>query len=123
MLDGKPDQTGVSSTREIHGELYFVEWNGRVATGKVYTENGWRYTDETGAFYHNEFARIDGSLYYFVDGEFFKNGVFMHDNDLYYALWNGKIMTGGQFYIMASETNGLIIHGYHTFDSVGKMTK
>ncbi|MBQ2944220.1 MAG: phosphodiester glycosidase family protein [Ruminococcus sp.] len=121
MVDGMFDNTGVSATREINGEYYFVEWNGHVATGKVYTEKGWRYTDETGAFYNNEIAEIDGSLYYVVDGAFYTGGVFEFEGDLYYAMWNGKLAANDRIYLMAKDTNGLIIAGYHTFDAEGKM--
>ena len=121
MINGKANRTGVSSIREIDGEFYYVEWNGRVAVGKVYTELGWRYTDETGCFYNNEFTEIDGSLYYIVNGQFFKGGVFMVDGNLYYASWNGKIARDGKEYVDFNETNGLIIYGYHIFDENGKM--
>ena len=121
MINGKADRTDVSAIREINGEFYFVEWNGKVAVGKVYTELGWRYTDENGRFYNNEFVEIDGSLYYMVNGQFFNGGVFMIDGDLYYASWNGKVVRNGREYISANETNGLIIYGYHTFDENGMM--
>ncbi len=122
MVDGMFDNSGVSSIREIDGKFYFVEWNGRVATGKVYTEKGWKYTDETGAFYNEQFVTIDGALRYVVDGAFFTGGVFEVDGALYYAMWNGTIAVNGRYYIMANEANDLIIHGYHTFDESGKMT-
>ena len=121
MVHGQMDRTGISSIREINGAFYYVEWNGQVATGKVYTENGWRYTDETGRFYNNEFVEIDDSLYFIVNGEFFKGGVFMVDGSLYYASWDGKIARNGKEYVDIKETNGLIIYGFHTFDSDGKM--
>ena len=121
MVNGKPDNTGVSSIREINGEFYFVEWNGRVATGKVYTEKGWRYTDATGAFYNNELATVEGKLYFFVDGAFYTDGVFAYEGNLYYAAWNGVVATNGKVYISKEETNGIIIYGFHTFDADGKM--
>ena len=121
MVHGQMDRTGVSQIREINGEFYFVEWNGHVATGKVYTENGWRYTDETGAFYNEEFAVVEGKLYYMVNGSFYTGGVFEYEGNLYYAAWNGVIATDGKVYIAKNETNGLIIYGYHTFDEEGKM--
>ena len=122
MVNGKPDATGVSSIREIHGVFYYVEWNGHVATGKVYTELGWRYTDESGAFYNNEFATVEGKLNFFVDGAIYTGGVFAYEGNLYYAAWNGVVATNETVYIIAEEANGLIIYGHHTFDAEGKMT-
>ena len=130
MVNGKADRTGVSAVRLINGNLYYIEWNGKVASGKIYVEEqytngltkaGWHYTDATGRFYNNEFATINGNLYYMVDGAFFTGGVFQVDGSLYYAAWNGEIATNGKHYVDKAEANGLIIYGYHTFDADGKM--
>ncbi len=121
MVNGKPDNTGVSSIRSINGKSYFIEWNGRVAFGKIYTEDGVRYAGVDGAFYNNELVEIDGELYFMVNGEMFKGGVFSFNGSLYYAAWNGKLARNGKAYVSADEANDLIIYGYHQFDENGKM--
>ncbi len=131
LVNGKPANTGVTSMREVGGKLYYVEYNGVVATGKVYVESkyaaglastGWHYTDENGAFYNNEFVEMDGKLYYMVKGVPSKAGVFMVAGDLYYAdPSTGCVAVSTKLYIEDQYTNGNIVAGWHEFDAEGKM--
>ena len=122
MVNGRADNTGASSIRLINGAYYYVSWNGAVSVGKVYTAEGWKYTDETGRFYNDEFVEVDGKLYFFQDGSIAMLGVFMYEGNLYFAnTWNGTIARDGQAFVSDEASNGLIIYGYHTFDADGKM--
>ena len=130
MVHGQMDRTGTSEIREINDTLYYVEWNGHVATGKIYVSAnetndyvtaGWVYADETGALYNDEFVEISGTLYFMENGTPVKNGIFEFNGGLYYAMWNGTIARNGKFYITDKECNDLIIFGNHTFDANGKM--
>lgn len=122
MVNGRADNTGASAIRFINGAYYYVSWNGAVSVGKVYTADGWKYTDATGRFYNDEFVEIDGKLYFFQDGSIAMLGVFMYEGNLYFAnTWNGIIARDGQAYVSDEASNGLIIYGFHTFDADGKM--
>ena len=114
--------------REINGELYSLNSKGQVNIGTIYvTEAGSNglvtegncYTDETGRFYNNEFATIDGVNYYMVKGRPVtgQGGVKEIDGDLYYVSWKGTILTGK---IYVSNGNGLVEKGWAYTDETGR---
>ena len=131
MVNGKIDRTGVTSVRVIDGGLYYVEWNGKVAIGKIYIEDqysaglttaGWHYTDETGRLYDEEFATIEGDIYYMVNGKPDRTGVTSLreiDGELYYVEWNGKVSVG-QVYVEEQYSNSLTTAGWHYTNEFGK---
>ena len=131
MVNGQIAKLGVF---EHEGGLYYAKKDGgEVMFGKVYmvesdnnglTGNGWIYTDANGRIYNNEFVTMNGKTYYMVAGQIAKLGVFELDGNLYYAdIWSGEVAVGTSVYVPTDSTNDLIIHGMHTFDATGKMTK
>ncbi len=131
MVNGQIAKLGVF---EHEGGLYYAKKDGgQVMFGKVYmvatdtnglAATGWVYTDENGRIYNNEFAVVDGKTYYFIGGQIAKLGVFEIDGNLYYAdIWSGEVAVNTSVYVPTDSTNDLIIHGMHTFDATGMMTK
>ena len=129
IVDGQPYKTGVSGVKEFDGELYYVNWNGRIDTGKVWvdtvdeniTAKGYYYFDENAKMIDGAFFQDGDTLYYIVNGKPFTGGVFECDGSLYYANWKGVIAVDSRVYIVESETNDCIIYGWHDFDETGKM--
>ena len=131
MVNGQIAKLGVF---EHEGALYYaLKDGGEIQTGKMYVVSsdtnglvkaGWNYFSETGKLYNEVFCKIDDNLYYIVNGQITKRGVFELNGDLYYSdLWNGVVAANTTKYIPLSETNDLIIFGNHTFDENGKMIK
>ena len=128
MINGAFMTTGMF---EHEGSLYFADWSGEILTGKIYvdsassnglTSTGWHYCDETGRMYDEEFAELDGNLYYMVDGTIAKLGVFEYGGNLYYSdTWSGIVSRDTKTYITTDATNDLIIYGWHEFDANGVM--
>ncbi len=121
---------GANGVREIDGELYCFDWLGRVRKNengqRIYVTNassngivkeGWYYTENTGRFYNEEIATVNGQLYYFVNGQG-RNGVFEYEGNLYCADWTGLIRIG-KIYITASSSNGIVKEGWYNTDGKG----
>lgn len=60
---------------------------------------------------------------YYENGEPKHAGVVKIDGDLYYAGHNGEIVCGREKTVHSDMTNGLVKHGYYTFNETGKMDK
>ncbi len=123
LVNGNKSGNGVF---EYNGSLYCVDWTGLVRTGRIYiteasakgiVKSGWYYTDNTGRFYNEEIATINGQLYYFVNGQG-RNGVFEYEGNLYCADWTGLIRIG-KIYITASSSNGIVKEGWYNTDENG----
>lgn len=129
MVMGQIGATGSAYVAEADGVFYFVNWNGKVSTGKVWVSNpneiapekGYYYFDETGKMYDKVFVELDGAMYYMVAGQPVSGGVFELDGNLYYADWQGVLAVSEKVYITESSSNGLIRFGWHTFNENGVM--
>ena len=150
VVEGKLDHTGSYTCADgiaygvINGELvksgfhffdtgvYFCNnnYDGILSTGKTYVDGpyateeypeGWYYFDETGRMYDNEFAEVDGNIYYFENGVPARTGVFEIDGEMYYSIWNGVVQTGKVYITVSGGADALSGAGFYYFDETGKL--
>ncbi len=120
-IDGKPHYLvngrvyNTPGVIEVGGDLYYVTWEGPIATGNVYVTytnglidtTGWHYADETGRFLDETFTTSDGKTYYIVKGAVYSTkGVLRIGEDFYYVSYNGSIVVNGTVRITADNQNG-----------------
>ncbi len=113
----------------LNGDLYCCEWNGTAMSGKIYiveeitnglVNAGWFYTDDNGRFLNNEFATIDGHIYYMVKGQPTKqHGITEINGERYCFEWNGALMVGKP-YVVGEITNGFGNAGWYYTDVNGR---
>lgn len=115
---------------EIEGETYYISTNsGRVMRSCGYWVSGDKnptgkdqlyYFDENGCRRDEEFFTIDGVLYYMIDGQPAKRGLFELDGSLYYASTNSGAIKTGKYYVETKNANGRIGNCYYYFGQDGK---
>ena len=120
--------TGVFAVEDA---LYFADWTGALQVGENYVDTtyandlvstGYHYSDESGRLYDEEFVAVGENLYFMVDGEPLKAGVFEKDGNFYYAdIYSGVVSVDTTTYITVEDTNKLVVFGWHEFDAEGKM--
>ena len=74
---------------------------------------------------YNGIVKIDGELFYMINGVKQRDGLYEVDGEFYYADENGVLATSEIVHIVAPKTNGLLPNedGYYAFDEEGKMQK
>ncbi len=121
---------------QSEGNLYFIEWNGKLLKGKFYvteeTANGyvnagWYYADENGKFVNEEIILDEGVLRYVVGGKTYYNngGAIELNGKIYFIEWDGRVQIG-KFYvteamIAASEVTISGGSGWYYTDDTGAM--
>ncbi len=112
---------------EANGKYYYATWGGELKTdGRYYIEKSYcdlpgksNYTfDENGEMLDG-FVTIDGTIYYYKNGNTPRPGIIKVDGDYYYVNWGGVIVTNKTYYV--SEGNGYTIPMNYTFDATGKI--
>ena len=125
----KEGKTAASGAMALGEEIYVLDWNGEVRTGKFYVteesagdilQAGWYYADENGEFIENDFF-MDGSVKrYIVNGQAAYLRVANINGSFYMIGWNGEVTISDRFYITESSTNDLLKGaGWYKTDASG----
>ena len=112
---------------KVGEDYYFVLMNGKLITNQVYY--AWEtYCDLPKASYEfgadgkmlNGIVEKADGYYYYTNGKAGGTyGLFMLDGHYYFALMNGKLITGQKYHVW--ESNGLLLEGEYTFDEYGRI--
>ncbi len=113
------------------GKYYFMEYTGEILKGKFYvTENasngllngaGWYYADDVTGEFLNGFHKVEGTLYYFVNGQGGENGIQPIENAYYCLDWTGAVRIG-KIYVTEESTNNIegFEKGWYYTDTNGR---
>jgi len=128
MVGGKIVKSGVF---ELDGKIYYANSDsGVIATEKTYVvaadcnglvKAGFNYFNADGSLCDNEFVTVDGKLYFMVNGQISKAGVFEFEGALYYANSDSGVIATEKTYVVAADTNGLVKAGFNYFAEDGKL--
>jgi len=111
---------------KIDGDYYYSYWGGVLRTdGRYYVDTTFcdlpigNYTFGADGKMLNGFETIDGTIYYYVNGNTPRPGIIEVNGDYYFVNWGGVIVTNQRFYVF--EGNGYTIEMNYTFDATGKI--
>ena len=120
---------------EVDGEIkyIYVRTSGQLATGKYWISNnnglpvklkGYDF-DENGYMMVpvdpsvNGFVMVDGTKYYYKDGEPYGAGLIEVEGNFYYVRWTGEVVVNCEYWV--TTTNGHMDQGKYAFDENGVM--
>ncbi|MBP3372443.1 MAG: hypothetical protein J6L88_07950, partial [Clostridia bacterium] len=108
-------------------DYYFVATNGKIATGRYYCwatncelPIGSYEFDETGKMIRGFVEKSDG-IYFYINGNLAKEGLYLVDGHYYYATEKGTLITNRTYHV--TKTNGLLIEATYTFNELGQIVE